>query len=118
MAISQDGGLTFGKLYLDNALQSPVCQASILRFSWKNDDKSRLLFSSPAGGGRTNMTLRVSYDEGMTWPIAKEIYEGGSAYSNLVKIDDETVGLFYEKDGYAKMVFVTISLAKLESDDP
>ncbi|MCP4452765.1 MAG: exo-alpha-sialidase [Planctomycetes bacterium] len=115
VAISQDGGITFGKLTLDDALQSPVCQASILRFSWKNDGKSRILFSSPAGRGRTNMTIRLSYDEGRTWPLSKEIYQGGSAYSNLVKIDDSTVGLFYEKDNYAKMVFVTLPLAGLES---
>ncbi len=117
VAISQDGGMTFGTLYLDNTQQSPVCQASILRFSWKKDGRNRILFASPAGQGRTNMTIRVSYDDGKTWPLSKEVYQGGSAYSNLVKIDNDTVGLFYEKDGYAKMVFVTLSLARLESDD-
>jgi sialidase-1 len=117
VAVSQDGGVTFGKLYLDNALQSPVCQASILRFSWKKNGKSRILFSSPAGRGRTNMTIRISYDEGKTWPESNEIYKGGSAYSNLVKINGDTVGLFYEKDNYANMVFVTLPLDKLESTD-
>ena len=117
VAISKDGGVTFGKLYLDDALQSPVCQASILRFSWQKDGKSRILFSSPSGRGRTHMTIRVSYDEGRTWPLSREIYKGGSAYSNLVKINGDTAGLFYEKDNYAKMVFVTLPLARLESND-
>jgi len=115
VAISEDSGLTFGKLYLDDALQSPVCQASLLRFSWPGDDKSRILFSSPAGRGREKMTIRVSYDEGETWPVSKEIHAGGAAYSNLVKLSDETVGLLYEKDGYAKIVLATIPLKDLEA---
>ncbi len=61
--------------------------------------------------------LRVSYDEGRTWPLSQEVYQGGSAYSTLVKVNADTVGLFYEKDNYAKMVFVTFPPAKLESND-
>ena len=61
------------------------------------------------------MTIRMSYDEGKTWPRSKEIYDGGSAYSNLIKLSDESVGLLYEKDGYAKVVFVTIPLAEIEA---
>ena len=34
MATSRDGGKTFGDVYLDDALQTPVCQGSILRYSW------------------------------------------------------------------------------------
>jgi len=115
VAISEDSGLTFAELYLDDALQSPVCQASLLRFSWLEDGKSRILFSSPAGRGREKMTIRVSYDEGKTWPVSKEIYSGGSAYSNLVKLSNETVGLLYEKDGYAKIVLATIPLEDVEA---
>jgi sialidase-1 len=92
VAVSKDGGVTFGKVYLDDALQSPVCQASILRYSWAEDGKSRILFSSPAGKGREKMTVRVSYDEGKTWPVAKLIHQGGSAYSNLVRLADGRIG--------------------------
>ncbi len=114
VAISQDGGESFGKVYLDDALKSPVCQGSILRFSWKEDSRSRILFASPAGPTRKKMTIRMSYDEGKTWPRNKEIYDGGSAYSNLIKLSDDRVGLLYEKDGYAKVVFVTVPLAEIE----
>ncbi|MBN2295326.1 MAG: exo-alpha-sialidase [Pirellulales bacterium] len=114
-AVSKDGGETFGELYLDDTLQSPVCQGSILRFSWLEDGKSRILFSSPAGKGREKMTIRLSYDEGKTWPISKEIYPGGGAYSNLVKLSDDAIGLLYEKDGYETIVFATIPLKELEA---
>jgi len=114
VAISKDGGESFGKVYLDDALKSPVCQASILRLSWKEDGRSRILFSSPAGSRREQMTIRMSYDEGKTWAHSKEIYRGGSAYSNLIKLSDDRVGLLYEKDRYAKVVFLGIPLEELE----
>jgi len=114
VAVSTDGGVTFGKVYLDDGLKSPVCQASILRYSWKEEGKSRILFASPGGRGREKMTVRVSYDEGKTWPVSKLIYAKGSAYSNLVKLPDEKVGLLYEKDGYATITFATFSLKWLE----
>ncbi len=113
VAVSKDGGETFGKLYLDDALQSPTCQASLLRFSWPEDGKSRLMFSSPTDR-RNKMTIRISYDEGKTWPVSKLIYKGDGAYSNLIKLSDDKVGLFYEKDGHASMVFATIPLAEIE----
>ncbi len=114
MATSRDGGKTFGEVYLDDALQTPVCQASILRYSWPDDlgagGKSRILFSSPAGTGRTHLTVRLSYDEGKTWPVSKVVYAGGSAYSNLVALPDGRIGVLYEKDGYRKIVLATLTL--------
>jgi len=113
-AISRDGGATFGDVYLDDALQTPVCQASILRYSWPEDahkgSRSRILFSSPAGAGRTHLTVRMSTDEGKTWPVGKLVYAGGSAYSNLVALPDGRIGVLYEKDGYKKIVLVTFTL--------
>ena len=113
-AISRDGGATFGDVYLDDALKTPVCQASILRYSWPDDadtgSKSRILFSSPAGPGRTHLTVRMSTDEGKTWPVGKLVYAGGSAYSNLVALPDGRIGVLYEKDGYERIVLVTLTL--------
>ena len=43
------------------------------------------------------MTVRLSYDEGRTWPVAKLIHAGGSAYSCLIVLPDKTIGLLYEK---------------------
>ncbi|MFT7641552.1 MAG: sialidase-1, partial [Pirellulaceae bacterium] len=118
MATSKDGGKTWGELYLDQALDTPVCQANILRYSWANDaalgSKSRILFASPRGSGRSHMTIWLSYDEGKTWPISKEVYAGGSAYSNMVTLPDGTIGLLFEKDGYRTISFTTISLDWLE----
>ena len=114
MAASEDAGKTWGDVYLDNALHTPVCQGSILRYSWAEEKdrggRSRILFSSPGGSGRTHLTVRLSYDEGKTWPVGKVVYRGGSAYSNLITLPDGRIGMLYEKDGYARIVFATFTL--------
>lgn len=56
------------------------------------------------------MTIKLSYDEGITWTKGKTIYEGGSAYSSLTILNNGEVGLFFEKDDHKENVFVKISL--------
>ena len=118
MAVSQDGGESWGKVYLDEALDTPVCQASVLRYSWpadkESDGKSRLLFCSPAGKARDHLTVWISHDEGQSWPLRKEIYQGGSGYSSLVLLPNRNVGVFFEKDGSKSLTFATVSLGWLE----
>lgn len=120
MSVSGDGGKKWGKVYLDDALNTPVCQASILRYSWADEKslggKSRILFSSPRGSGRSHLHVWVSYDEGKTWPVSKEIHPGGAAYSNLVKLPENRVGVLYEKDGYKTISLVTFDVEWLESE--
>ena len=71
----------------------PVCQASILRDTWPDDgQKSRILFSNPASEKRENMTVRVSYDEGATWPVSRTLHAGPSAYSCLTILPDQSIG--------------------------
>lgn len=125
MSTSRDGGESWQQVYLDEALNTPVCQASLIRYSWPStkvgDDASahegvsRVLFSSPRGKKREDMHVWLSYDEGKTWPICKRIYAGGSAYSNLVALPEGQVGLLYEQDGYARVSFATFSTDWLES---
>jgi sialidase-1 len=116
VAISRDGGVNWSKVTLDETLITPCCQASILRYSLKKEgaDKNRLLFSNPASTSeRVNMTIRLSYDEGKTWPIAKTVYSGPSAYSCLAVLSDGTIGLLYEtgqSHRYEKIVFARLSL--------
>ncbi|MEM9185340.1 MAG: sialidase family protein, partial [Planctomycetota bacterium] len=118
VAVSEDGGETFGPLRLDKALKTPVCQGSVLRLSWPEDaslgGRSRIVFSSPRGKKRARLSVWVSYDEGQTWPIAKLVHAGGAAYSNLIALPDAKVGVLYEKDGYKSITLATFDLAWLE----
>ncbi|MHC4407059.1 MAG: sialidase family protein [Planctomycetota bacterium] len=113
---SFDGGRTWSPEAMDPALSDPPCQASILRYSWaEGDQKSCIAFANPAGPGRANLTVRLSYDEGRTWPVSKTIYKGSAAYSCLARLADGRLGLIYERDDYGKLTFASLALAWLES---
>jgi sialidase-1 len=84
--------------------------ASLARYSV--EPKTRLLFSNPdtletgkdgdVPGGhreRKNLTVKLSYDEGKTWPVKRVLEPGRSAYSDLAVLTDGTILCFYEGQG-------------------
>ena len=115
LSISRDRGLSWEEPY-DNAwLIEPVCQASILRYTGSEDpDRSRILFSNPASGNREAMAVRLSYDEGYTWPYFKWLHLGPSAYSDMVVLPDHSFGLLYERGD--KSLYENITFASLTLD--
>ncbi len=111
VAISKDGGVTWGECRDDESLIEPVCQASFVRYSWPQEGKSRLLFSNPASTkARDHMTIRLSTDEGKTWPIDRLLYAGSAAYSSLARLPDDEIGILYERDAYKTIAFTRFSL--------
>ncbi len=120
IAMSTDGGLNWSNVVSDPTLIEPQCQASILRYSRQDRDgqPNLLLFSNPASTQREKMTVRISYDEGKTWPVSKLIYGGAAAYSCLTVLPDKTIGCLYERgvdgaapgDAYARITFANFSL--------
>lgn len=120
MSVSHDGGATFEAVYLDQTLDTPVCQANALRYSWADEltkgGKSRILFCSPRGTKRSNLHVWLSYDEGKTWPLSKQIHKGGAAYSNLVALRYGRIGVLFEKDDYKSITLATVSLSQLETN--
>ncbi|XP_033119791.1 sialidase-1-like [Anneissia japonica] len=102
---SDDGGKTFplSKLRVDEALIEPRCNANTLLH------QGVMFFSNPASTtSRVNMTLRWSLDEGISWTGSLVVYSNNSEYSCLSPIDDNHVGLLFEKDNYKEMYFVKI----------
>ena len=99
VAISRDGGLTWEKEYFDDTLIDSENQASIFRYTRKDEGfkKNCILFSNAAHATwRKLLTVRVSYDEGVTWPILEIITPGWAGYSCLTVLKDGTIGLLYE----------------------
>ena len=98
VATSDDGGRTWSELVHDPQLPEPVCQAAFLRYTDRRDGyaKDRLLFANPASRKREALTVRLSYDEGKTWPVARVVHKGPAAYSCLAVLPDGTIGLLYE----------------------
>jgi sialidase-1 len=119
VATSRDGGLTFSQPRADPALIEPVCQASLLRYPEGNSDgPCRLLFSNPASLKREKMTVRLSSDEGKTWPVARELYGGPSAYSCLTVLPDGSIGCLFErgtKSPYENIAFARFTLDWLKA---
>jgi sialidase-1 len=99
--LSNDKGLTWAKAEDDpaSAGTNPDCEASLLRYTRKDEgySKDRLLFANPADPkGRSDVTVRMSYDEGKTWPVAKLIRKGLGAYTSMTVFPDGSIGLLYE----------------------
>jgi len=117
VAISGDGGESWSRPRTGQML-TPVC-AAIERYTSKTagDDRSRILWTGPAGPGRRNLVVRVSYDEGQTFRNEKVIYGGLAAYSDLAVLPDKTAGVLWERgvsDGYQFITFTRFDLEFLE----
>lgn len=111
-ATSNDGGATWSAIRDDTTLVEPVCQASFLRYTLADEHgKNRLLFCNPAHTkSRINGTVRLSYDEGETWAVAKTLVPGSFAYCCLTVLKDLSMGCLYETNDYGKICFARFTL--------
>jgi len=120
VAVTRDMGETWEKHPTsNNALKEPVCMASLHKHVYSEGDekKSILLFSNPniQERPRRRTTLKVSFDDGMTWPEKYWLLldEGNNrGYSCLTSVDENTIGIFYE-GSRADMTFESIPLDEL-----
>ena len=115
LAYSSNGGASWDTAYFDAALPDPVCQGSIITLGYKKGKAIIASCNAADEKRRDNLTLRISYDEGKTWKksivvdkSADENKRDWAAYSDLVILDKKTIGVFYERNGYAEIVFKTI----------
>ena len=117
-SVSGDGGQTWTAPEYPPELVEPRCQASLLRYDWPNGKElGRLLFSNPASPRRRDLTVRLSRDEGKTWPVAKTLHEGPAAYSCLAVLPDKAIGCLYEcgrTNAYERISFARFPLAWVE----
>ncbi|WP_104109957.1 exo-alpha-sialidase [Arthrobacter sp. N199823] len=103
VAISKDGGVTFGPVTVDTRLADPVNNASIARMypdvAQGSDEAKMLLFSNAnSTTGRQNGTIRYSCDDGATWSAGKQFKAGVMSYSTVTPLGEGTFGVFYEGD--------------------
>jgi sialidase-1 len=103
-AHSLDGGRTLEKPFRPQAgLVTPVVQGSLLQL--RDPD---LLYSGPADPGfRALMTLRASADGGTTWRPVHTVDGLPAAYSDLVRVYADTVGLLYETGDFGAYETIT-----------
>ena len=100
------------------ALIEPTCMGSIHKHTYHKDgqNKSILLFVNPESySERNHITLKISYDDGKTWPENKKILldeYNGRGYSCITSVNENTIGILYESS-QADMVFQQIKLEEL-----
>lgn len=62
----------------------------------KFENTSTVLYTNvdSKNGLRKGLTIWVSYDDGVTWPLKRKIWDGPSAYSSVVTLNDKVTILF------------------------
>ena len=124
IALSPDGAHHWTTPVFHDQLWEPVCMAGLVTHPSK---PGTIVFSNPhslqrdstgkevqAGRGkRQNLSIKLSRDDGKTWPVSKTLEKGSSAYSDLAVLPDGTILCLYE--GENKMVCTRFNLEWIES---
>ncbi len=146
VAFSPDGSGDWTRPAYAETLLEPICASGLLTLpALPGTNAARVLFSNPASlvrmdgderpGARRDrlaMTVRLSLDDGCTWPISRTIEPGPSGYSDLATLPDGTILCLFErgrgmptKAGEKVFPYAFISLARFslawlqgDGDDP
>lgn len=131
ISFSRDGATQWTTPVLHEELLEPICMASIARLNGPAPEgKMRLVFSNPhnldrADGklvpgtarDRKNVTIKLSLDDGATWPTSRVLEPGKSGYSDLAVAADNTIYGFYERgssDGNFATQHLTVARFNVE----
>lgn len=109
-AWSADGGQSWSSVDYDEDLLEPSCQGSVARF----DARRVLLAHVSDTETRARLTVRLSRDEGRTWPRSRVLWAGSSAYCDLAVSGDGEVLCLFEADGYSRIELARFDIAWLE----
>lgn len=114
VAYSADGGVTYTPFVQDTQLPDPANNGSIMRYApdapASNPQSSWLLFSNTEATSRKNLTVKMSCDNGKTWPIRKVVDAGAAAYSTLTRLPSGRLGLLYERGNYEHITYSSFDL--------
>ncbi|MBE7170196.1 MAG: exo-alpha-sialidase [Williamsia sp.] len=110
ISYSPDGATNWTKPRFDDELYEPVCMAGLIRISGNGSGtRKRILFVNPNSINnpklinknnfrtRENLTARLSYDEGESWPVEKILWPGLAGYSDLAVDKEGTIYCLYER---------------------
>ena len=106
VSLSADGISGWSAVQFIPQLFDPICMASIINIPDKRKGaESTLLFINPdshdmpkAKFPRQNLTAKISYDSGKTWPYSQLIHQGYTGYSDTAAGPDGTIYCLYESN--------------------
>ena len=115
IATSVDGGHSYTALRPDSPLVDPANNGAIIRadpIARQGSAKARqLVFSNTADTTqRRNLTIRLSCDDGRTWPVATVLDPGAAAYSTIAMLPSGELGVLYERGPYQYITFARVML--------
>jgi sialidase-1 len=116
-AISSDGGRTLAPSQPAPELVEPPAQASLIALPGDQGGRALLVFANPASTARERLTVRLSEDEGATWPASRVVHAGPAAYSSLAALGDGSVAVLFERgerSPYERITFARLPLAWLK----
>jgi sialidase-1 len=120
IAYSSDGGQTFDAPFVAEArFTSPVVQNSLVRLTLaeRGDRSNVLVYCGPGHAKeRRDLTILASFDEAKTWKRKTVIHAGPAGYSDVVKLDDDHVGVLFEAGRrlYDEILFARLGLEDLD----
>lgn len=95
----------------------PTVMGSVERYRsvLNGDPYSALLFANPdSTTARERMTVRVSFDEGRTWPYKRKIDDRPAAYSCMAILPNGDIGMLYETGDTSSIADLTFVRFPLE----
>lgn len=115
VAWSSDGGETWTGWRDEPQLVDPANNGAILRHSPDARPAAReahwLLFSNTEHPtDRRNLTVKMSCDDGATWPVRVVVDSGPSAYSTIARLADNALGVLYERGPYRTIRFARMTM--------
>jgi len=115
VASGGSGGEFWSKTGFDMALADPRCQASIINTSTPTSSGNRaVLFSNVCNTSRrAGLVVRMSLDEGLSWPFSMVLHPGPAAYSCLAGLPNANAACLFEygnEHPYEKIVLAAFPL--------
>jgi sialidase-1 len=112
LANSDDGGITYTTPVANTQLPDPNDNGSVIRFAPNapaSSPQSHWLLESnnDSTTQRANLVVKMSCDDGATWPITKVVTSGSTGYSTLANLPGGRFGLLYEQNGYTEMTYAS-----------
>jgi sialidase-1 len=119
VSFSDDGATGWSKPEFDPELFEPICMGSITHMKHEKAEYENLfIFANPNSGNnlRKNLTVRLSYDEGRSWPVSRVLDPDIAGYSDLAVARDGTIYCLYERGGLNENMFhnLFVTLTKFD----
>jgi sialidase-1 len=108
VSLSKNGGETWDTTFVDHHLPDPICEGSLLNIGTKKGKSVLAFCNDDDHNNRDSLTLRISFDEGKTWKKKFLIEPKNTAYSDIVKLTKNTIGILYEADDYKEIRFTRV----------